>query len=163
MKDQLFNKNERSIIQQAEDTLTQPTVELATQQQTPGRFHPSGNYNRGRPSSRGRGNQGRGHGGFPSPGRGSRGNHSSNYQSSQSFEGRVPCQICNHSGHTVIDCYNRMNYHYQGRHPSTQLAVMVASHNVAYCNSSSSDSNSDSSNISNGTWISYKFINSIHN
>lgn len=42
---------------------------------------------------------------------------------------RVVCQIRFHTAHTAIDCYNRMNYNFQGRHPLAQLAVMVAAHN----------------------------------
>jgi hypothetical protein len=29
------------------------------------------------------------------------------------------------SGHTAIDCYQRMNYAYQGRHPPAKLAAMA--------------------------------------
>lgn len=44
---------------------------------------------------------------------------------------RIPCQICHRLGHTALNRFNRMNYNYQGRHPPAQLAVMVASQNLA--------------------------------
>jgi hypothetical protein len=37
-----------------------------------------------------------------------------------------PCQICGKRSHKALDCYHRMDYAYQGRHPPTQLAAMVA-------------------------------------
>lgn len=37
------------------------------------------------------------------------------------------CQICERRGHKAIDCYQRMNYAYQGRHPPEKLAAMAAS------------------------------------
>lgn len=39
----------------------------------------------------------------------------------------VTCQICQKYGQNALDCYNRMNYSYQGRHPPTKLAAMAAS------------------------------------
>ena len=39
---------------------------------------------------------------------------------------RPPCQICGKPNHQALDCYHRMDYSYQGRHPPTQLAAMVA-------------------------------------
>ncbi|KAG6718543.1 hypothetical protein I3842_04G156000 [Carya illinoinensis] len=44
---------------------------------------------------------------------------------------RVPCQICGKMGHQALDCYNRMNYSYQGRYPPAQLAAMAARMNSA--------------------------------
>ena len=38
----------------------------------------------------------------------------------------VPCQICGKTNHQALDCYHRMDYSYQGRHPPTQLIAMVA-------------------------------------
>lgn len=32
----------------------------------------------------------------------------------------------------AIDCYNRMDYAFQGRNPPIQLAAMVAQSNFAY-------------------------------
>lgn len=34
----------------------------------------------------------------------------------------------------ALDCYNRMNYNFQGRHPPPQLAAMVATQNTQYIN-----------------------------
>jgi hypothetical protein len=43
---------------------------------------------------------------------------------------RIPCQICGKISHQAIDCFHRMNYAYQGRHPPTQLAAMAAQTNL---------------------------------
>lgn len=62
------------------------------------------------------------------------------------------CQICSRRGHIAIDCFNRMNYNFQGRIPPHQLAAMVASHNNAFLsvvNSSSPLWLSDSSSTNN--------------
>jgi hypothetical protein len=42
---------------------------------------------------------------------------------------RVPCQICGKTSHQALDCFHRMDYAYQGRHPPSQLAAMAA-HNT---------------------------------
>jgi hypothetical protein len=42
----------------------------------------------------------------------------------------VACQICGRFNHTALDCYHRMDYVYQGRHPPPQLQAMVAHHHV---------------------------------
>jgi len=34
----------------------------------------------------------------------------------------VACQICGKYNHTALDCYHRMDYTYQGRHPPSQLS-----------------------------------------
>uniref|UniRef100_A0A2N9GMR9 Retrotransposon Copia-like N-terminal domain-containing protein n=1 Tax=Fagus sylvatica TaxID=28930 RepID=A0A2N9GMR9_FAGSY len=56
-------------------------------------------------------------------------NFSPNPQNSQSWNpspsSRPTCQICYKPGHTAIDCYQRMNYAYQGRHPPAKLAAMA--------------------------------------
>lgn len=44
---------------------------------------------------------------------------------------RPPCQICGKTNHQALDCFHRMDYSYQGRHPPTQLAAMVAHTNTA--------------------------------
>ena len=41
---------------------------------------------------------------------------------------RPTCQICGKVGHLAIDCYHRMGFAFQGRHPPQRLAAMVASH-----------------------------------
>ena len=47
------------------------------------------------------------------------------------------CQICGKNGHTALDCYHRMNFAYQGRHPPTTLALMAASSMDAHSSPSS--------------------------
>ncbi|KAJ4966405.1 hypothetical protein NE237_018254 [Protea cynaroides] len=37
------------------------------------------------------------------------------------------CQICHRMGHLAIDCFHRMDYVVQGRHPVEKLAAMVSS------------------------------------
>lgn len=44
----------------------------------------------------------------------------------------LPCQICNRQGHSAIDCFNRMNYSFQGRHPPSQLAAMGCNSQLLY-------------------------------
>ena len=45
---------------------------------------------------------------------------------------RPTCQICYKMGHTAIDCYHRMNFTYQGRHPTSKLVAMASStHNLS--------------------------------
>jgi len=56
--------------------------------------------------------------------------HSSPNNSSNS--NRAPCQICGKSSHQALDCFHRMNYSYQGRHPPPQLAAMAAQANALY-------------------------------
>ncbi|RVW13866.1 Retrovirus-related Pol polyprotein from transposon RE1 [Vitis vinifera] len=43
---------------------------------------------------------------------------------------KSPCQICGKLSHKALDCFHIMNYAYQGRHPPTQLAAMVANSNA---------------------------------
>ena len=59
-------------------------------------------------------------------------NHENNFAAGQIF-----CQICQKQGHRALDCYNRMNFSYQGRHPPSQLAAMT----VNSMNSQSSTNN----------------------
>jgi hypothetical protein len=39
---------------------------------------------------------------------------------------RPPCQICWKISHQALDCYHRMDFAFQGRHPPAQLAAMAA-------------------------------------
>jgi transposase InsO family protein len=39
---------------------------------------------------------------------------------------RPPCQICGKISHQALDCYHRLDFAFQGRHPSAQLAAMAA-------------------------------------
>ncbi|XP_059448148.1 uncharacterized protein LOC132179437 [Corylus avellana] len=41
-------------------------------------------------------------------------------------QSRPPCQICGKTSHMALDCFHRMDYAYQGRHPPAQLAAMAA-------------------------------------
>uniref|UniRef100_A0A2N9J0P4 Cysteine-rich receptor-like protein kinase 10 n=1 Tax=Fagus sylvatica TaxID=28930 RepID=A0A2N9J0P4_FAGSY len=82
-------------------------------------------------SHRGRGNGGHGRSQYYN-GRGnpnSNSNFSPNSPNSQSWNtnqgSRPTCQICHKLGHTAIDCYQRMNYAFQGRHPLAKLAAMA--------------------------------------
>jgi hypothetical protein len=43
---------------------------------------------------------------------------------------KIPCQICGKLGHQALDCFHRMNYTYQGKHPPAQLAAMAAKTNA---------------------------------
>ena len=49
---------------------------------------------------------------------------SSNQNPGQSS--RPICHICGKNGHSALDCYHRMDFTYQGRHPPAKLASMVA-------------------------------------
>ena len=55
--------------------------------------------------------------------------HSQNFPSQNTSQGfkheRPSCQICGKSGHQALDCYHRMNFAYQGKHPPTKLAWLV--------------------------------------
>uniref|UniRef100_A0A2N9IKH6 CCHC-type domain-containing protein n=2 Tax=Fagus sylvatica TaxID=28930 RepID=A0A2N9IKH6_FAGSY len=57
-----------------------------------------------------------------------------NAQFSQNFQGksensRPLCQICGKLGHQALDCYHRMDFAYQGRHPPERLAAMASTSN----------------------------------
>jgi hypothetical protein len=43
---------------------------------------------------------------------------------------RPPCQICGKTSHQALDCFHRMDFSYQGRHPPPQLAAMAAQTNA---------------------------------
>lgn len=47
-------------------------------------------------------------------------------------QSQSPCQICKREGHQALDYFNRMNYSFQGCHPPTELAAMVAKANTTY-------------------------------
>ena len=42
---------------------------------------------------------------------------------------RIPCQICSRTNHQALDCFRKMDYSFQVRHPPTQLHAMVAQAN----------------------------------
>ena len=66
---------------------------------------------------------------FRGGGRGPKNNNRGRGNPIQSSNPKPCCQICNRTGHTALDCYHRMDYSYQGRHPPSQLAAMAASFN----------------------------------
>jgi transposase InsO family protein len=45
---------------------------------------------------------------------------------------KIPCQICGKLNHLALDCFHRMDYSFQGRHPPSQLQAMVAHNNTAF-------------------------------
>lgn len=57
-------------------------------------------------------------------------NYPSSKPSSHAPSPRSPCQICGRSSHRALDCFHRMDYAYQGRHPPAQLVAMVAHTNA---------------------------------
>ena len=42
---------------------------------------------------------------------------------------RPTCQIYGKLGHIAIDCYHKIDYAYQGKHPPTKLAAMATASN----------------------------------
>ncbi|KAL5713883.1 Beta-galactosidase 8 [Ranunculus cassubicifolius] len=87
-----------------------------------GRGRGRGRYN----PSRGSSTAGRGIlGPNPSP------QQSTNSSSNYSPQDKQPCQICGRFNHSAIDCYERMNYSYQGRIPPQKLQAMVADRKTA--------------------------------
>ncbi|KAJ8622015.1 hypothetical protein MRB53_030544 [Persea americana] len=66
---------------------------------------------------------------FHGRGRGPKNNNRGRGNPIQPSNPKPCCQICNRTGHTALDCYHRMDYSYQGRHPPSQLAAMAASFN----------------------------------
>jgi transposase InsO family protein len=60
------------------------------------------------------------------------GNQSSNTDFPSSQPPWAPCQICGKTSHSALDCFHRMDYAYQGRHPPPQLAAMVAQTNSTF-------------------------------
>lgn len=80
-----------------------------------------------------------GHGSFSFDTQG-HGHGSSQQQQSVVPDKHPSCQICLRRGHTALDCFNRMNYNFQGCHPPHQLAAMVASQNNAFLSIANSSS-----------------------
>ena len=44
---------------------------------------------------------------------------------------RPTCQICEKLGYLALDCYHRMDYEYQRKHPPTKLSAMAAASNAS--------------------------------
>uniref|UniRef100_A0A2N9FCI4 CCHC-type domain-containing protein n=1 Tax=Fagus sylvatica TaxID=28930 RepID=A0A2N9FCI4_FAGSY len=49
--------------------------------------------------------------------------------SAKTDSSRPQCQICGKLGHLAIDCYQRMNFAYQGKNPPYKLAAMATTNN----------------------------------
>lgn len=47
---------------------------------------------------------------------------------------RSTCQICKGTNHQALDCFRRMDFSFQGRHPPADLAAMVADINAEFMN-----------------------------
>jgi hypothetical protein len=58
-------------------------------------------------------------------------NQQSQFASSGKLE-RPTCQICWKQGHYAIDCYQRMDFAYQGKNPITKLATMTSASNIQH-------------------------------
>uniref|UniRef100_A0A2N9H369 CCHC-type domain-containing protein n=1 Tax=Fagus sylvatica TaxID=28930 RepID=A0A2N9H369_FAGSY len=55
----------------------------------------------------------------------------SQHSQNKSESSRPQCQICGKLGHQALDCYHRMDFAYQGRHPPAKLAAMASTSNGA--------------------------------
>lgn len=92
---------------------------------------PANSHGRGYGNHRGSNLRGKGRGrGISSSFDRGRGVHQKTTSLGESFHNtssRPSCQICRRTGHTAIDCYNRMNGAYEGRVPTRQLTAMAAS------------------------------------
>ena len=87
----------------------------------PNNYGSYNNYNQSTNRGRGRNQSYRGRG---------RGFSPNNFsQGSGPRTERPTCQICGKAGHIALDCYHRMDYAYQGKHPPTKLAAMATSSN----------------------------------
>uniref|UniRef100_A0A2N9HY44 CCHC-type domain-containing protein n=1 Tax=Fagus sylvatica TaxID=28930 RepID=A0A2N9HY44_FAGSY len=95
-------------------------------------FYVNNSQSRGRGrsnSQRGRGGRFNNHNQYSSP---SQGQSTSSQHSQNKPEGSRPqCQICGKLGHQALDCYHRMDFAYQGRHPPAKLAAMASTSNGA--------------------------------
>ena len=89
-------------------------------------------YNQSHNRGRGRNNNGRGKGRGPSSNHFNHQFSPSQFSQPQGSNTRLErpiYQICGKTGHLALDCYHRMDYAYQGKHPPTKLAAMVTSSN----------------------------------
>lgn len=109
----LMKSEESAIAKQSksENVILQPTAMYASQIGRSWSNSPQFSHGRGR------GRSGRGRTTFFNPSssysRGSTTNNNNPYS-----ESRPLCQICGRLGHMALDCYNRMNYNFQGKHPT---------------------------------------------
>ena len=82
-------------------------------------------------------NRGRGKGGRGSNGQSSQFSPFNHFQQGQSNSGgarsdRPICQICGKLGHLAVNCYYKMDYAYQGKHPPAKLAAMATTSNACF-------------------------------
>ena len=82
-------------------------------------------------------NRGRGKGGRGSNGQSSKFSPFNHFQQGQSNSGgprsdRPICQICGKLGHLAVNCYYKMDYAYQGKHPPAKLAAMATTSNACF-------------------------------
>ena len=98
--------------------------------QSPPQFNNSSNRGKGRNSNgRGRGGRGYSHngrGGFQN-----QNNYSSTNSGNTGNQSQSPYyQIFGKVGHLALDCYHRMDYSYQGRHPLAKLVALASGNNL---------------------------------
>ncbi|KAG6588985.1 Retrovirus-related Pol polyprotein from transposon RE1, partial [Cucurbita argyrosperma subsp. sororia] len=134
----LLKAEESALAKQSkrDDLCKQPTALLASSQSL---MSYASTFNNNFVRGRGRG-RGHGHGcsSFDTQGRGG---GSSQQQQLVVANNHSSCQICLRRGHIALDCFNRMNYNFHGRHPPHHLAAMVASQNNAFLSIVNSDMN----------------------
>ena len=98
--------------------------------QSPPQFNNSSNRGKGRNSNgRSRGGRGYSHngrGGFQN-----QNNYSSTNSGNIGNQSQSPYyQIFGKVGHLALDCYHRMDYSYQGRHPLAKLVALASGNNL---------------------------------
>ena len=95
------------------------------------------NHNQNRGRGKGNFNNRGGRGGRGSSGQSPQFSPFNHFQHGQSNSGgaksdRPICQICGKVGHLAVDCYHRMDYAYQGKHPPAKLAAMATAFNASF-------------------------------
>ena len=128
-------KTEEDLLKSVVDDSKELThMAMAANKSSPSNFNNSSTaqFNTQFNANRGRGgghNQHRGRGGGRFQDYNNGGGNFNNSQNPQSWNPNPSscptCQICYKLGHTTIDCYQRMNYAYQGRHPPAKLTAMA--------------------------------------
>ena len=82
-------------------------------------------------------NRGRGKGGRGSNGQSSQFSPFNHFQQGQYNSGgarsdRLICQIYGKLGHLAVNCYHKMDYAYQGKHPPAKLVAMATTSNAYF-------------------------------
>jgi hypothetical protein len=135
LKSSQANSKENSIMAMAANTVNNSASRGSFHNRGRGYFH-----NRGRGNNRGGvswGGYNQSNGGYHQPNGGYNQSPPNFPQSSPNFPqsnpnfsnhnpNRPTYQICHKPGHNALDCYNRMNYSYQGRHPPAKLTAMAS-------------------------------------